>query len=73
MENFEKERNGYLIWQSMQKVNLTCWSLQPSPKEQPQDKNKIINETREDCVLNRPMVDKENHVCSMGHKIAFIL
>ena len=54
----------------MQKVNLTCWSLQPSPKEQPQDKNKIINETREDCVLNRPMVDKENHVCSMGHKIA---
>lgn len=31
------------------------------------------NETREDCVLNRPMVDKENHVCSMGHKIAFIL
>lgn len=57
----------------MQKVNLTCWSLQLSPKEQPQDKNKIINETREDCVLNRPMVDKENHVCSMGHKIAFIL
>ena len=43
----------------MQKVNLTCWSLQPSPKEQPQDKNKIINETREDCVLNRPMVHKE--------------
>ena len=57
----------------MQKVNPTCWSLQPSPKEQPRDKNKIINETREDCVLNRPMVDKENHVCSMGHKIAFIL
>lgn len=73
MENFEKERNRYLIWQSMQKVNLTCWSLQLSPKEQPQDKNKIINETREDCVLNKPMVDKENHVCSMGHKIAFIL